>query len=1075
MRFLSPVLILATLVLPAFAQEAEKADAAPKTLPLKPERKISFTTDEGTWLAVDLSPDGKTILFELLGDIYTVPAAGGKATLLLGGMSMDTQPVYSPDGKWFAFLSDRDGAENLWIAKADGTGLKQLTKGTKEEFASPAWSPDGLYIAVSRASSQSGTNEIWMYHRDGGSGIQVTKALTGPPREGPAPSADRENSLGADFSRDGKYLYFARRRAGFTYNASFPLWQIVRRNRSTGEEDVITDALGSAMRPRVSPDGTKLVFLTRFETQTGLRMRDLQSGDERWLRYPVQRDDQEARATRDTYPNYCFTPDGKELILTFGGKIQRLDIATGSAKVIPFEAEVTQDLGPLLDFQIRVEDGPVKVRLAQNPALSPDGKRIVFSALRRLYTMTLPNGTPQRVTSDANAHEFSPSWSPDGRSIIYVSWTNAGGQIMRVAADSNQPATPETLTRAPAFYVNPVVTPDGTKIVASRSPVQSQLEGTRQAASSDLIWIPSNGGNATIIAPARGAGRPHFVTSQPDRIYLTSQRGLVSLRYDGSDRRTHLRVNSGGTVSLSPEPSSAEEILIHPDGGSVLALASHQLYLIPLPQAGGDSPNVDVTKPQVPVKKLTEIGADSIQWADGGRTIAWAAGAHFFRLSTSSVTFEAKDKVTPEEIAIDIERPRAKPEGTVVLRGAKVITMKGEETIADADVVITGNRIAAVGKRGSVTIPSGAAIQDVRGHVIMPGIVDVHAHWRVQTRVLEEQSWAMLANLAYGVTSGRDPQTGTYDIFGYQDLIDTGEMLGPRAFSTGPGVFGDTNFQSFEGAKSALARYAKYYRTNTLKSYIVGNRKQRQWVIQASKELQLMPTTEGALDLKLDMTHAIDGFSGNEHALSIVPLYKDVVQLFAKSGISYTPTLLVAYGGPWAENYFYETTEVYGDAKLKRFLPYRELYSKAVRRPWFREDEHVFPKLAESAGRIIRAGGRVGIGGHGQLQGIQCHWEMWALKTGGLTNYEVLRAATIDGATAIGYRQDLGSIEPGKLADLIVLKKDPLDDIHNTNTIRYVMKNGQMFEGDSMDEVWPAKKKLPAMWWWGDRPTPSNP
>jgi hypothetical protein len=310
----------------------------------------------------------------------------------------------------------------------------------------------------------------------------------------------------------------------------------------------------------------------------------------------------------------------------------------------------------------------------------------------------------------------------------------------------------------------------------------------------------------------------------------------------------------------------------------------------------------------------------------------------------------------------------------------------------------------------------------------------------------------------------------TNDMFAYQDLIEAGEMLGPRAFSTGPGVFSDTDFQSLDEAKSAVAKYKKHYRTNTLKSYVVGNRKQRQFVVEACKEHGIMPTTEGALDLKLDLTHVLDGFSGNEHALPIVPLFRDVTELVARSGISYTPTLLVAYGGPAAEHYFYETTEVHDDPKLRRFMPAHLLHAKSARRPWFRKQEHVFPQLAASAAKIVRAGGRVCVGGHGQLQGIQVHWEMWALESGGLTPHEVLRAATLHGAQAIGYAQDLGSLEAGKLADLVVLDADPLADLRNTARIRYVMKNGELFDGSTLDQVWPAAKPLGRLWWWDDEP-----
>lgn len=1066
MRALLPLLCGAIVL----AQDAPRPDAAGKPLSLKAERKIEFETTEGTWIAVDVSPDGRTLLLELAGDVYTLPIEGGEAKPLLTGMAFESQPKYSPDGKRIAFLSDRNGAENLWIASADGTAAKALSKERQGKFASPAWTPDGRFVLVSRATPNSGTNEIWMYSASGGSGVQITRATpAGAPATPPTPPAQRQNSLGAAVTPDGRYIYYARRNGTFTYNANFPLWQIVRKDRDTGEEDVITAENGSAFKPVISPDGKLLVYGTRYETETGLRVRTLATGEDRWLKYPVQRDDQESAASRDVLPDYAFTRDGRAIIVCYGGKLHRVDVATGADAIIPFHAKVSLDLGPLLDFQDSIDEGPVVSRLIMGAVPSPDGTKVAFSALGHLYLSGL-TGAPVRVTKSAT-REYQPAWSPDGRTLAYVTWTGTSGHIWKTAADGS--GAPQQITPISGFYREPVWSPDGSLVIALRGSDRSRLTldaefGTPQGGL-DLISVPAAGGDVKLIAPSRGLGRPHFGNA-PDRVFLYSRTGLTSLRLDGSDSRVHLKVT--GNTNRGPEPPPASDVRVSPDGMYALAHADTQLYLIQMGRPG-DNATVNINQPSLPTRKLTDLGADFFSWADGGKTVTWTVGSAFFKLPVASVDFdEPKQKLTPVETAINVEVPRHKPSGTVVLRGATVITMKGDETIADADIVITANRIQAVGKRGVVTVPSGAKVIDVRGHTIMPGIVDVHAHWtEVRRGVLDaDNNWPFLANLAYGVTTGRDPQTSTNDVFAYQDLVEAGEIIGPRAFNTGPGVFANSNFQSYEDARNTVARYRKYYRTNTLKSYVVGNRQQRQWMIEACKELKMMPTTEGSLDLKLDFTHASDGFSGNEHALPIVPLFNDVVNVFAKSGITYTPTLLVAYGGPWAENFFYETTEVYGDQKLRHFIPQNVLYQKATRRPWFRQDEHVFPKLAESAGRILRAGGRLGIGGHGQLQGIQCHWEMWALQTGGLTNFEILRTATLNGAHAIGYEKDLGSIEVGKLADLLVLRKDPLADIHNTASIHFVMKDGELFEGDTLDQVWPQQKSLKPLWWWNDGP-----
>ncbi len=1087
-----------------------------KGLPLKPDRKIEFTTDEGTWLSLDVSPDGKTIVFELLGDIYTLPIEGGEAKRIDGGMAFDSQPRFSPDGKWITFISDREGSENVWIMHPDGTEAKQVSKDPNNDFASPSWSPDGRYIFVSKAGFGITTYEIWMYHVDGGTGIQITKAKPTPT----TPRKERPNAMGVVASSDGKYLYYAMRKGPFSYNAQFPLWSIMRRDRKTGDEDTIIEQLESAFRPILSPDGTKILYVTRYETESELRLRNLQTGDDRWVRYPVTRDDQESLFSRDIFPGYAFLPDGNEIVYNQDGKIRRLNLSTGAESIIPFTAKVSQDIGPKLDFPQKVEQGPVKVRLIQDPVESADGKKLAFSAMTHLFALDLPNGKPQRVTT-GTAREFQPAWSPDGKSLAYVTWSSEGGQLWKVAASGG---TPQQLSKSLGVYSNPAWSPDGTKIVVLRGNAydreNNEFDGG-QTSNADLVWVPAEGGDANLILPARGAGGAHF-THEKDRIYVYTPQGLISLRYDGTDRRTHLVVKGKGLYFFE-EPIPADDLQPSPDGQWVLAHIMNQLYVIAMPVVGGEAPTVDVSTPSVATKRLTDIGADYFGWADDGKTITWAVGSSYFREPLSAITFEPpkdekkegeekdaekkdsgdaksdtkvdakkddKDKKneTKEEkklkeqdknvteIAVNLEVPRKTPKGTIVLRGATVVTMKGDEVLRNADIVVENNRITRVGAKGST--PAGAKVFDVAGKTIVPGFIDTHAHWtEIRRGILDTQNWAFLANVAYGVTSGLDVQTGTNDMFAYQDLVDSGDIIGLRAFSTGPGVFSDNNFQSMEEVKGVLTKYKKYYGTPNIKSYIVGNRKQRQFMVQASKELGMMPTTEGGLDLKLDLTHVIDGFHGNEHTLPITPLYKDVLQVFAQSGIASTPTLIVNYGGPFGENYWYEYSEVHDNAKLNHFTPHRLIDEKTKRRAqWFRKDEYAFPKLSAQVAKLEHAGGLVGVGSHGQLQGLGYHWEMWMLASGGMSPLEVLRCATVNGSKIIGRPDDLGSIQPGKLADLVILDKNPLDDIHNTNTIHWVMKNGELFEGDTLNQLWPEQKKLEPLWFWNyDTPKSGDP
>ena len=1072
------------------------------SLPLKMTRNVSFDASEGTWISLDVSPDGKTIVFELLGDIYTMPVTGGTATRITSGPGFDSQPRWSPDGKRIVFLSDRSGAENVWLMDPDGTKSKALTKGTNNLYASPEWTPDGDYIVVSRTSGVLGSvYELWLIHKDGGSGAAMLRVQAGP--NAPPPM----NTLGAAFGKDPRYIWVSRHRGGFGYNLQYPLWQLAIYDRQTGRLFTQTDVYGSGMRPALSSDGKWMVYATRYDAETGLRLRDMASGDEKWLVYPVTRDDQESRFTRDLYPGYSFTPDNQALIVSIGGKIKRVAVPSGQVTDIPFTAKVDQQLGPMVHLPIRVDTGQVLVRQIRNATPSPDGKRLAFSALDRLYVMDLPNGSPRRVTNDT-VKEQVPAWSPDGQWLAYVTWTDQGGTLNKIKPDGH--SKPVRLTPDTAFYDTPVWSPDGTKIVVVKGPRAPRTQ-EHYAPGYEIDWVPAAGGQLTKISPINAFGRPHFA-KDPSRVYIyEGPEGLVSMRFDGTDRRSHIRVTGYTYPGPGSQPDPAGEIIINPDSSKVLALVGNYVYSVTLPMIGGETPSINVSDPgssAFPAKRLTMIGGDFVGWTNDGKQAYWSIGRSFLRwdpavsdsmdkvkqrtdsiradslktdafkaladsvqkrLRSRSDSLSKQPAYEPERINVAIRVARDIPKGTVVLRGARIISMKGDEVIEKGDVVVTDNRIVSVGPQGSA--PAGARVIDVAGKTIVPGFVDVHAHPWPTWGIHETQVWKYLANLAWGVTTTRDPQTSTTDVLTYADLVETGEILGPRIFHTGPGVFWDEDFKSLEDTRQALRRYSEFYGINTIKMYMTGNRKQRQWVIQAAKELGLMPTLEGGLDFKMNLTAVIDGYPGSEHSYPIMPLYNDAVQLIAQSGITYTPTLLVSYGGPWSENYFYEHFDIHDNAKVKRFMPHDEIDQRAERRPWFRDNQYVFPRIASSANAILKAGGHIGLGGHGQMDGLGDHWELWAMAAGGMTPHDVLRVATIQGANAIGMEQDLGSLEPGKLADLIVLDANPLEDIHNTNTVRYVMKNGRLYEGETLNEIWPRQRQLPKMWWWGGEPT----
>jgi Tol biopolymer transport system component len=1118
-RWKKSLLVLCSLGLllePTLAQDAttpKKPDTKKedkKELPLEASRKVKINTDEGSWLSLDVSPDGQQIIFDMLGDLYLLPIAGGRAEQLTSGMAFDTQARFSPDGKSIAFISDRDGADNVWTMNLQTKKTKQISKSKNENYQSAEWTPDGEYIVASKGRRNL---KLHMYHKDGGSGVQLIN------------KPDDAKTVEPAFGKDSRYIWYAQRKGAWNYNAQLPQYQLATFDRETGDTDVKTSRYGSAFTPTLSPDGNWLVYGTRYNNHTGLVAQNLKTGTEKWLAYPVQRDEQESIAPLGVLPSMSFTPDSKHLVASYGGKIYRIPVAGGNAQEIPFQVETELAIGPQLDFKYPIKDDKMlTVTQIRDAAVSPDGKRVVFTALDRLYMMDYPGGTPKRLT-ESDKTEAQPAWSPDGKSIVYVTWDEkTGGAIHKMAA--NGKGKPVKLTQENAIFQEPVWSPKGDRIVFIKGSSQAYREAVGPGAfdaRQTINWIPAKGGETTYIGKANLGANPHFVKGE-DRIYLYSNSdGLISVRWDGTDKKSHVKVRGittfGSFADIMEEemhhnhhlherepeqrPSNATTIIKAPVGDKALALINNEIYVVTIPFIGGETPTIsvaDVTSSQFPSWKLTEIGGQFPSWSADGKTVYWSIGSGFFAYnledarakqtaaelakeerSTVTVpengaktdsTSKEKEAITienykPKETKIAIQVERDIPQGTILLQGARIITMNGNEVIENGDILIENNRIKAVGASGSLKAPQGVKVVDVKGKTITPGFIDTHSHMWPRWGIHTNQVWMYAANLAYGVTTTRDPQTGSTDVLTYSDLVDAGKMIGPRVYSTGPGVgYWAYNLKSLDHAKSVLRQYSEYYNTKTIKMYLVGNRQHRQWIIMAAKEQGLMPTTEGGLDFKLNMTQALDGYPGHEHSFPIYPLYKDVVDFVAQTKMAYTPTLLVAYGGPWAENYYYATENVQGDKKLNYFTPKFELDSKSRRRPgWFMKEEHIFERHAEFVDKLVKAGGVAGVGSHGQLQGLGYHWELWSVQSGGMSTHDALKVATIHGAKSLGLDGDLGSIQSGKLADLVIMDQNPLENIRNTNTIQYVMRNGRLYDANTLDELAPTKRKAPDFDW----------
>ncbi|MEO8277014.1 MAG: amidohydrolase family protein [Thermoanaerobaculia bacterium] len=1124
--FALPLLLAAAPAAPAViaAKKAEKKSkdpAADINAPRANARRIAFTTSQGTWTSLDVSPDGTTIVFDMLGDLYTLPIAGGKASRLTSGPAWDVQPRYSPDGRTIAFTSDRNGIDNLWAVDADGKNARAITAEKDVYVRSPDWTPDGRFLVARREPGDTGgipPVELFIYHRDGGSGVKLT--------DGDATS----NAAGPVASSDGRFIYFSRRQRGFTYipNLQDGLWQVARYDRRNSTVSQITEGFGGGARPAISHDGAWLVYISRRDGDTVLVRRDVATGAEKILASGLGRDEMEGFAQADLYPGFDFLPDDSAVILSDRGRLARVDLRSGTRSEVPFTVDVEQWVAPRVAFEDGVAEGPVHVKVLRRASQSPDGGAIVFEALGRLWRQSLvagkATGEPQRITSATagdpalTPREYAPAVSPDGTAVAFVSWSDRDlGSVWTVPLAGGAPVR---LTEVPGHYANPVWSPDGRKLAIFKgSGLEMRGRQPEEDQSFDLYVMsstPSTEKPSFVTSVGLGAGQifhPYatFIDGGSRLLYAEavpakkprdeSKTDLISVRLDGSDKQTHLRLPVSSEVAPSP------------DGEWVAFTSRDNVYVTSWPPLRTAEPaEVSLTDGALPLWRISEPAGDFISWTDGGKTLTWTLANHFHRLPIErAVAFAAEEKRKAaekaiagddgaekgagkkskgsaadaaeedlklphsDEIEIALEAPRSIPAGSFVLRGARVVTMRGDEVLPAADVVVTGNRIAAIGPAGKVAIPAGATSFDATGKTVVPGMIDTHAHLHYSAfEIFPETKWEYLANLAYGVTTTYDPSAPTIDVFAQSEMVEAGRMVGPRVYSSGMVLYGGKQtdiWADVESQEDAVrqVRRMKAWGSIMIKVYQQPQRKERIWLAEAARQEHMLLTAEGGGELFTDLTMAADGFTAFEHSLP-VELGDDVVRFLAATQTVYTPTLLVSYGGPWGELYYWQTRNAHDDPKLNRFVPHFAIDNWGRRHPWVQLPEYQFPIVAEGAAAVLRAGGKVALGAHGQVQGLGPHWELWAMagengRGRAMTPSEAWHAATALAADKLGLLPDLGTVESGKLADLIVLDADPLADIHNSEKIHWVVKNGEIYEAATMRRVWPSVVEPPHQTW----------
>jgi imidazolonepropionase-like amidohydrolase/Tol biopolymer transport system component len=1070
-NYMKPALLLGAAFVPAMAlaQAPAADDAPPKWDVAAPPgltvRQIPIETTDGSWMNLDVSPDGGTIAFDLLGDIYTMPVGGGTPTRIAEGLPFETQPRFSPDGRRIAFTSDRGGGDNIWIMNADGSDKRQMSKEDFRLLNQPSWSPDGRFIAAKKhftTGRSLGTGEVWLYHVSGGGGVVLVKK----------PNEQHQKELGEPiFAPDGKHIYYTRNITPgpifqYAQDSNGEIFDIERYEIDTGKTEAVVTGAGGSVRPTPSPDGKKIAFVRRERTKSKLYVKDFTTGEERKIYDALDQDVQETWAVTGVYPSMDWSPDSKSIYFWAGGKIRKVDWKSGAVADVPFRISDTRGVIDPPRPPIEVAPAAFNTSMPRGVMTSPDGRSVVFETLGKLWTKPAGGGAAKRLTSGTEMESY-PTWSRDSKSIAYVAWTDKGlGEIRTVSASGG---ASKKATQQAGHYARPRFSPDGKTIVFEKqqgggltSPLMSDQPG--------IYRITATGGTATRITD--GGTSPHFGASN-DRVFFTepgqNKRLLVSVNLDGEAKRSH----ASGELTTTYEVS--------PDGNNFAFRQNYEAFVMPL-MPGTQEVSASPSGGPLPVTKVSSGGADYIHWSNDGNALHWAIGPTLYTTQTSAfypnapLAKDAKPvKFEPPKTGVSLSMPMKsdRPTGLVAFTGARIVTMadKSGGIIDNGIVLVESDRIKAVGRAGELAIPAGAKTVDVTGKTIIPGLVDAHAHGpHGVDEFTPQQNWVNMLNLAMGVTTRHDPSSSAATVFPALEMQRAGLIIGPRSFSTGEIVYGAKAadvYAEINGLDDALAhvRRLKAQGAHSVKNYNQPRREQRQQVVAAALQENMRSVAEGGSLFGMDMALIADGNTTLEHNVPLSVFYDDVVQFFSKSKVGYTPTLVVTYGGPAGDPYWRSHTDVFRHPLLAKHYPPAELAANNARREIAPEEDYVDDDNAREAHKLALRGVPVSIGAHGQEAGIAAHWELWSFVRGGMTPVEALAAGTIESARSLGYDKDVGSIEAGKLADLVVLDADPSADIRNSDKVSKVMIGGRLYDASTLnEEVTGTRKRMPYYW-----------
>jgi len=963
-------------------------------------KEKTITISEGTNVFVTVSPDHKTIIADLQGLLYSVPIGGGIAKQITTAYQEASHPDWSAKGDLIAIQSYAGGTFHIWTMHSDGSGLKQITSGHGDD-REPRISPDGTSLAFASDRAFKGNYDIWTANISTGELKQITFA--------------EADEFGPTWSPDGTKIAFV---SGTGINGK----TIESIDVATGRQATLVSSIaeGRVEAPSYSPDGKSLAYV-QFHG-VGMFMNTAQLLVAGTVTY--------AGKATDTFPFPATWLSGSELLYTGDGHILRTNILTGSEAPIPFSAAI-KSIRPQYAHKVYDFDSTAshQVKGIYAPALSPNGRQVAFIALNQLYLMAI-GSAPVALTHDT-FYKQGPTWSPDGRTLAYVSDRDGIENIYLHDLSSSNTNTDKQVSPSKSAQIMPAWSPDS-KLIA----FQDQTGAT-------LIVDVATGAIKPLAPLTFFPGRPAF-SANGKTVAIATIKPYTKRFREGTSSILTVNVATGKTEFFSPAPFESittrteDGPIYSPNGKEMAFVMDDLLYTMPVDTDG---------HPNGAAIQLNDETTDAPTYnADSSKVLYLNEGKlKLIDRSTKAIS----------TVPVELTFADAKPEQKLLIHVARFWKGSGPEEQKDVDILITDNRVTSVTPH-SATPPAGVTRTIEAGNsTVIPGLWENHAHTDSDNSIYYGDRFGRLW-LVYGITEVRAIADNAYRALSHREAYDAGAAVGPRLFTTGEAVDGERVYYPMMIPTTSEAQLHREF--NRLKALDFDFVKLYVRLPYAWAE-QGIQFAHSQMGVETASHYLLPAVSLGEDGMSHLSATARTGWAYSRSltGVSYSDVrTLLAQSGMWTISTTFSQAQYADDPGLATDP------RRAISPPWENarlnlalataqktdttsafahlKDEEATVSAVLDAGGIILAGTDSPL----DLPATSLHLNLRAQVKYGRAPWQALETATILPAKAYGLTKDLGTLEPGHLADLIIVSGDPLKNIDDAANVQCVMKNGQL-------------------------------